>query len=95
MNLIKRLLFANALAVIIPVIITVLISAAVFFIDSNISGKRFSLENYQKLAKIKLELAGDPNSILRVNPELIGEKFSKRTAGSIICHSGRIHSFAG
>ncbi|KUO61274.1 MAG: hypothetical protein APF84_11600 [Gracilibacter sp. BRH_c7a] len=73
MNLNKRLKFANAATVIIPVIITALLVLAYLFIYSKVSNTNLSFDNYQRLNQITLELSR-PESYLQKNPEIIEEK---------------------
>ncbi|MFA6808833.1 MAG: sensor histidine kinase, partial [Eubacteriales bacterium] len=74
MNLKKRFSIANATAVIIPLIFTVLMALAYVFVSENIYGADISFENYQKVSQLRLELVRSENSILKENPEVLEEK---------------------
>jgi Signal transduction histidine kinase len=74
MNLKKRLIIANASTVVIPIIVTVLIALAAFFVFNKISGHDISVENYQKLSEIKYELMNSEASILQRSPEVVVEE---------------------
>jgi len=74
MNLTKRFLLANAATVIIPLIITALLALAAVFVLNKSSEITLSLENYQKLAEIKTDMAGTPDSILNRSPAILEEK---------------------
>lgn len=71
MNLKRRLIFANAATVIIPLIITVVFALAFMFVSGNLSNPNLSLDNYQKLSEIQLELINSERSILKQTPEVI------------------------
>ncbi|HBW35872.1 cell wall metabolism sensor histidine kinase WalK [Desulfosporosinus sp. BICA1-9] len=73
MRLKKRLIFANAATVIIPLIITVLIALAAFFIFGKLLGSEISFEKYQKQSIIKFELIKEANALSR-SPELIEDE---------------------
>ena len=78
MNLKKRLIIANASTVVIPMIVTVLIALAAFFVLSKLSGEDISVKNYQKLSRIKFELINSEASILQCTPEVVeDESFQK------------------
>lgn len=74
MNLNKRLVLANASTVVIPLLITVLIALASFYIANKIWGMNISLENYQKLSQIKFELLELESNILQRSPETVEEE---------------------
>jgi hypothetical protein len=71
MNLIRRLTIANAVAVVIPFAITVLVALAYIFVFGRLFGTDLSFENYQHVTEIKFDLIGNQNSILNENPEVI------------------------
>lgn len=71
MNLRKRLILANASTVIIPMVITVLIALASFYVFSKLLGMDLSFENYQKLSQIKFDLLYSKTNILQHSPEVI------------------------
>lgn len=73
MNLNKRLIFANAATVIIPIIITALLVLAYLFIYSKVTNTNLTFDNYQKLNQIELELLSD-ESYLQQNPEIIEQE---------------------
>lgn len=72
MNLTKRLIAANAIAVIIPLAITVTVALAYIFLFGKLFGSEISLQNYQRLSEIRLELAAELNNIQQ-KPEIIEE----------------------
>lgn len=74
MNLKKRLILANASTVVIPMLITVLIALASFFVFGKLLGHDISFENYQKLSQIKFELTNSQTSILQQTPEVVEEE---------------------
>ncbi|MDP4126316.1 MAG: HAMP domain-containing sensor histidine kinase [Bacillota bacterium] len=74
MNLKKRLILANALTVIIPMIITALIALAVLFVFGKLSISDISFKNYQRLTEIKFELINSEASILQRKPEVVEEE---------------------
>ncbi|GAB6154958.1 hypothetical protein JCM17380_37090 [Desulfosporosinus burensis] len=77
MRLKKRLILANAATVIIPLIITVLIALAAFFIFGKLLGSEISFEKYQRISMIKLDLIKEANALSR-SPEMIeDERFHK------------------
>ncbi|MDQ7095356.1 HAMP domain-containing sensor histidine kinase [Desulfosporosinus sp. PR] len=78
MNLKKRLILANAATVVIPILITVFIAAAFLFISGRLLGNDVSLENYQRLSQIKLELLKTETGILRQTPEIVAEETFQR-----------------
>lgn len=69
MHLKKRLIFANASTVIMPMLITVLIALAFLYVFGKLFGHDLSFENYQRLAQIKFELESE-TSILQRTPEM-------------------------
>ena len=71
MKLTRRLFFANAATVIVPLAITVLCALAYLYILENFFKKDFGLENYQRLLEIRFELNGSQQSLLQKNPEII------------------------
>lgn len=73
MNLKRRLILANALAVILPVLVTVISALAFIFILGKISDKSLPFESVQTLTEIKYELIGTEKSLLRENPEVVKE----------------------
>lgn len=73
MNLNRRLIFANAATVIIPLIITALLVLAYLFIYGKVINTNLPFDNYQRLNQIKLELLSD-KSYLQQNPEIIEDK---------------------
>ncbi len=73
MNLNRRLIFANAATVIIPLIITALLVLAYLFIHGKVINTNLPFDNYQRLNQIKLELLSD-KSYLQQNPEIIEDK---------------------
>ncbi len=78
MNLKKRLILANASTVVIPMLITVFIALAVFYVFGKLLGHDISFENYQKLSEIKFELINSQTSILQHTPEVIEEENFQR-----------------
>ncbi|TGE36378.1 HAMP domain-containing histidine kinase [Desulfosporosinus fructosivorans] len=74
MNLKKRLILANASTVVIPMLITVLIALAAFFVSGKLSGHDISFEDYQRLSQIKFELLNSQTSILQRTPEVVEEE---------------------
>jgi signal transduction histidine kinase len=90
MDLKKRFLLANAITVIIPVIITILITLAALFIDSKITTANFSLENYQKLLELKYDLAEGLDGVLP-NPQIIEDKgFQTALQGKLAAIRGEV-----
>ena len=73
MRLKKRLILANASTVVIPLMITVLIALAAFFIYGKLIGNEKSIENYQRQSMIKFELIKEANALSRT-PEMIGDE---------------------
>ncbi len=73
MNLKRRLILANALTVILPVLVTVISALAFIFIVGKISDKSLPFESVQTLTEIKYELTGTEKSLLRENPEVVKE----------------------
>ncbi len=73
MNLNRRVIFANAATVIIPIIITALLVLAYLFIYSKVTNTNLSFDNYQKLNQIKLELLSEKSN-LQQTPEILEEK---------------------
>lgn len=74
MNLKRRLILANALTVIFPVMITVLSALAFIFIMGKLSDTDLSFTRAQEVTQIKLELMGSEQSLLRENPEMVKDK---------------------
>jgi signal transduction histidine kinase len=74
MNLKRRLILANVSTAVIPLIITILLALACFFIFSKLWNSDLSWENYQRLAQIRFELINSENSILKQAPEAVEEK---------------------
>jgi signal transduction histidine kinase len=74
MNLKRRLILANALTVILPVLITVLSALAFIVVMGKLSDTDLSFEYAQEVTQIKLELIGSEKSILRENPEMVEDK---------------------
>ncbi|MDR3586445.1 MAG: HAMP domain-containing sensor histidine kinase [Desulfosporosinus sp.] len=74
MNLKKRLILANASTVVIPIVITVLIALASFFVFGKLLGHDISFENYQRLTQIKFELLNAEASVLQRTPEVVEEE---------------------
>lgn len=78
MNLKKRLILANASTVVIPMVTTVLIALAIFFVFGKLLGTDISLQNYQRVSQIKFELINSETSILQRSPEAVeDESFQK------------------
>jgi signal transduction histidine kinase len=78
MNLMKRLLFANAATVIIPLGITALVALAFFYIFNPLANVGQSMKSYQKLSEIRYELEAGQNGVLQKNPgKLEEEAFQK------------------
>ena len=73
MRLKKRLILANAATVIIPLIITVLVALAAFFIFGKFLGSEISYEKYQRESIIKFELIKEANALSR-SPELLEDE---------------------
>lgn len=73
MKLTKRLIIANVATVIIPLIITALVTLAYSFIMGTIFEKDMGLHNFKRLAEIRLELTGN-QGILQRNPEIIEQE---------------------
>lgn len=71
MNLKRRLIIANALTVILPVLITVLTSLGYIFIVGKIANTEKSFSNTEKLATLTFQLIGNQNGLLRQNPSLV------------------------
>ncbi|KUO78047.1 MAG: hypothetical protein APF81_14225 [Desulfosporosinus sp. BRH_c37] len=74
MNLKKRLILANASTVVIPLLITAIIALASFFVFGKLYGMDLSLESYQRLAQIKIELLNSETNILLHTPEVVEEE---------------------
>lgn len=74
MNLRRRLVIANAAAVIVPLAITVFAALAFAFVLNHYTGANVSMENYQQLYKIHYELMENRNGILKQSPEMIEDK---------------------
>ena len=74
MDLKKRLIFANASTVIIPMLITVFIALAFLFISDKLLGNDLSFENYQRLSQTKLELLKTETGVLQRTPEIAEEE---------------------
>lgn len=90
MDLKKRFLLANAITVIIPVIITILITLVALFIDSKITTANFFLGNYRKLLELKYELTEGINDTLP-NPQIIEDKgFQTALQGKLAAIRGEI-----
>jgi len=77
MRLKKRLILANASTVIIPLIITVLIALAAFFVFGKLLGSEISFENYQRQSMIKFELIKEANALSRTPEMLEDDRFQK------------------
>jgi len=91
MNLKKRLLLANALTVLIPVIITALVLITVLFFDSKLKTVNFSLENYQKLVELKYELTKGMDSIPPANAQIVEDKgFQAALQGKLAAMQGEV-----
>lgn len=73
MNLTKRLIVSNAVAVIIPLVITAIVALAYIFIFGQLFNSQLSFKNFQSLSEIRFELIGNKDSILNQNPEVIKE----------------------
>ena len=73
MKLKTRLILANASTVIIPIIITVLVALAAFFVFGKLFGSGISYEHQQKLSIIKVELINETSTWQR-NPEVLEEE---------------------
>ena len=74
MNLKKRLIIANASTVVIPLLITVLVALASFFVFGKLLGNDLSFDNYLRLSQIKFELLNNETSILQRTPEVVEEE---------------------
>ncbi len=73
MKLKRRLIIANALTVILPVLITVLTSLGYIFIVGKIANTEKSFYNTEKLATLTIELVGSEKGLLRQNPALVDD----------------------
>jgi methyl-accepting chemotaxis protein len=73
MKLTKRLILANAAAVIVPLLITALVALAYIYFFGKFFGTDISYTSYQKLSEIRLELTGS-QSLLQNNPEIIKQE---------------------
>lgn len=71
MNLKGRLISANALTVILPVMITVISAMAYIYIAGKLADTEQAFHNTQEVAQLTMELVGRENSVLRQNPEKI------------------------
>ncbi|AFM00705.1 MULTISPECIES: cell wall metabolism sensor histidine kinase WalK [Desulfitobacterium] len=71
MNLKGRLISANALTVILPVVITVITAMAYIFVAGKLSDTEQVFRNTQEVARLTMELVGSENSVLRQYPEKI------------------------
>ena len=69
MNFRKRIIIANVLTVVIPLLITGVIALASFFIFTKIWGINLSWENYRKLSQVRLELLNIEADILLRAPD--------------------------
>jgi len=91
MNLKRRLILANASTVVIPLIITVLVSLAYIFVYGKLLGKDLSLENYQRLSGITLELMSSEQSILKQTPEAVEQEgFQQYLQGRLEAIGGEV-----
>jgi len=77
MKLKTRLIFANASTVVIPMIITVLVALAAFFIFGKLFGSEISYEHQQKQSMIKVELVNETSSWKRTPEVLEDEGYQK------------------
>ena len=73
MDLKKRLIYANAATVIIPLVITALLVLAYIFIYVKVVNTNLSYDTYQKLYQIRLELASE-KSYVQQTPAIIEDK---------------------
>ncbi|HBV89269.1 MAG TPA: sensor histidine kinase [Desulfosporosinus sp.] len=73
MKLKTRLILANASTVVIPMIITVLVALAAFFIFGKLFASELSYEHQQKQSMIKVELINETSSWKRT-PELLEDE---------------------
>lgn len=71
MNLKRHFIFANAAAVVIPLVITAVFALAFLFITSNFKSPWFSFEDYQKFSETQIELLYIKQDILKQSPEVI------------------------
>ncbi len=99
MNLTKRLIAANAIAVIIPLLLTVVVALAYIFIFGKMFDSQLSFQNFQRISEIKFELIGNQKSFLNQNPDIIEdlsfqqhlqEKLSSINGELIILNDDRI-----
>lgn len=96
MDLKRRLIYANALTVILPVVITVLSAMAYIFVTGKISDTEQVFRNTKEVAQLTFELVGSENSILRQYPERIGEPpFQKELQARMEVINGEVAAFYG
>lgn len=71
MNIKKRLILNNAVTIIIPLIITVMIASAFIYISSNFFKKDEGYDSFKKLVHLKNELFNEAGGVARQNPDIV------------------------
>lgn len=74
MNIKKHFIFASFIALIVPVIITIITAFAFIFINTEILNKDLSYNNFQKLISVRTELLNTASNLSQFS----GEDFQKR-----------------
>ncbi|MGI1657852.1 MAG: sensor histidine kinase [Desulfitobacterium sp.] len=96
MNLQRRLIFANALTVIIPLLITVLCAWTYIYVTGKIDGTEQSLKNTQEITQLTFDLVGSEQSILRRYPERIEDPgFQSQIINRIAAVDGEVAALQG
>lgn len=96
MNLKGRLITANALTVILPVVITVISAMTYIFVAGKISDTEQVFRNTQEVAQLTFELVGSEKSILRQYPEKIADiSFQKELQARMDILNGEVAALQG
>lgn len=91
MNLKRRLIIANTLTVILPVLITVLTSLGYIFVVGKIADTEQSFYNTEKLTALTFELVGSQQGLLRETPGLVEEpSFQNRLKQQLAGMNGEV-----
>lgn len=96
MNLQRRLILANALTVIIPLLITVLCALGFIYVTGKIAGTEQTLKNTQEMTQLTFDLVGSEESILRRNPERIEDpSFQNQLINRLAAVDGEVTALQG
>jgi len=96
MNLKGRMILANTLTVILPLVITVLSAMGYIFVAGKIADTEQVFHNTQEVARLTFELVGTENSILRLNPEKIEDvSFQKELQSRMDILNGEVAALQG